>query len=145
MTEMHKSKSKLLLVLAAFAMALLFGVSGGRALAQEAPRLRPGQMEPGGARGQILLTAAQGVAPVELAADGDGYAGAFVIRNVGPGPLSVSRVAVRTSASDPRTPPGVSVQLDGGGLAAKIPPGGEKRAVVRWSNVAAARKSSTAT
>jgi NADH-quinone oxidoreductase subunit M len=138
-TEMHKSKSKLLLVLAAFALALLFGATSGRALAQDAPRPRHGQIEPTGARGQIALTATSGVAPVELAADGDGFSGTFEIRNVGPGPLTVSRVAVRTSPSDPRTPPGVSVQLDGGGVTAKIPPGASKRAIVKWANVASGR------
>ncbi len=139
MTEMHKTKSKLFLVLAAFALALLFGVGGGSALAQEAPRPRPAQADGGGARGQILLTATQGVAPVELASDGDGFSGTFEIRNVGPGPLTVSRVAVRTSPTDLRTPPGVSVQLEGGGLVAKIPPGASKRAVVKWASPAGGR------
>jgi NADH-quinone oxidoreductase subunit M len=131
--EMHKSKSKLLLVLTALALALFVGVGAGNALAQEAPRPHAAQAEGSGARGQIVLTADQGVAPVELAADADGFAGSFQIRNVGPGPLSVSRVAIRTSAADPRTPPGVSVQLEGGGLTAKIPPGGSKRAIVKWT------------
>jgi NADH-quinone oxidoreductase subunit M len=134
---MHKSKSKLLLVLAAFALALFFGASG-RALAQDFPRPRLIPLE-NPARGQIALTATTGVAPVELAADGDGYSGTFDIKNVGPGPLTVSRVAVRTSPTDPRTPAGVSVQLEGGGLTAKIPPGGSKRATVKWANVAGQR------
>ncbi len=48
--------------------------------------------------------------------------GTFEIENVGGGPLHVTRVAVRTSPTDPRTPPGVTVELEGGGQQAIIAP-----------------------
>src|SRR5262249_47840835 len=56
----------------------------------------------------------------------------FTIQNTGTGPLNVTRVGIRTSPSDPRTPPGVSAELEGGGASAKIPPDGEKRVIVHW-------------
>jgi len=82
--------------------------------------------------GQIAIRADAPGAPVELAADGADFTGAFLIENVGAGPLKVARVAVRTSAQDPRTPPGVSAELDGGGAAATIAPGQSRKVVVRW-------------
>lgn len=69
--------------------------------------------------GQISLRADAPGAPVELAPEGgDGHVGSFLIENVGLGPLKVARVAVRTSAQDPRTPPGVTAELEGGGSTA---------------------------
>ncbi|MGK4001690.1 NADH-quinone oxidoreductase subunit M [Sorangium sp. So ce1036] len=83
-------------------------------------------------RGQIALRAEPAGAPVELTARGPDYAGSFTIENVGDGPLRVTRVVVRTSAEDPRLPPGVSAELEGGGAAAVIPPGERRKVEVRW-------------
>ena len=82
--------------------------------------------------GQIALRADAPGAPVELVAEGAGFTGAFLIENVGAGQLKVARVAVRTSAQDPRTPPGVTAELDGGVASATIAPGESRKVVVRW-------------
>ncbi len=58
--------------------------------------------------------------------------GAFEIENRGEGPLHVTRVVVRTSDRDARTPPGVTVELEGGGQVATIPPHQSKKATVKW-------------
>lgn len=92
----------------------------------------PGPARADGARGQVGLRAERGGPTVELLRDGDVFSGAFVMRNEGPGALSVSRVAVRTSPTDPRTPPGVTVEVEGGRGAIKLDPGAERRVTVRW-------------
>ena len=70
--------------------------------------------------------------------------GTFQIDNVGVGPLRVSRIVVRTSPSDPRTPPGVKVELlpeESSATSAPpqqdtqralIAPGQSRKAVVTW-------------
>jgi NADH-quinone oxidoreductase subunit M len=83
-------------------------------------------------RGQAVLRSGAPGAPVELSAEGQDYAGSFTIENVGGGPLKVTRVVVRTSPTDPRTPPGLGAELEGGGKAALIPPGESRKVDVRW-------------
>ncbi|WP_438024776.1 complex I subunit 4 family protein [Sorangium sp. So ce233] len=94
----------------------------------------PGATEP---RGQIALRAEAPGAPVELAASGPDFAGSFTIENRGDGPLRVTRVIVRTSPEDPRVPPGVSAELEGGGAAATLAPGASRKVVVRWKTAGA--------
>lgn len=107
-------------------LAALFVVLGAALPARaEAPRAAE-------LRGQIALRAETPGAPVELAASGPGYVGSFTIENRGDGPLKVTRVIVRSSPEDPRVPPGVSAELEGGGTAATIPPGASRKVVVRW-------------
>ena len=103
------------------AFGVLFGSS--RALAQ--------QEEPPAARGHIRLRTAGGGA-VEMTESADGLAGTFTIHNVGSAPLNVTRIALRTSPTDPRLPPGASVELEGGGQSAVIAPNEQRQAVVRW-------------
>ncbi|UQA60947.1 complex I subunit 4 family protein [Polyangium aurulentum] len=87
--------------------------------------------------GRIELQSATGTPIVELSPSPEGFTGAFVIRNVGVGPLDVSRVAVRTSPTDPRTPPGITVELEGGRPSMRIPPGEARRASITWRTLGA--------
>src|SRR5262249_4076018 len=89
------------------------------------------------AHGQIKLRTEGNARPIELKPEGDSFTGSFAIQNVGGGPLNATPVGVRTSPTHPRVPPGVSVELEGGGQTAKIPPDGEKRVIVRWKASAA--------
>jgi len=111
---------KALLLSALWAIALFFGA--GSASAEGAAA----------ARGQIALTGGGG-APIELARQGDGYSGTFLIENVGAGPLKVTNVAVLNSADDPRVPPGVSAELEGGSKGATLAPGEKKTVTVKWN------------
>ncbi|WP_437778035.1 complex I subunit 4 family protein [Sorangium sp. So ce1097] len=112
-------------------LAALFVVLGAALPARaQAPRAA----EP---RGQIALRAEAPGAPVELAASGPDYAGSFTIENRGDGPLKVTRVIVRSSPEDPRVPPGVSAELEGGGIAATIAPGASRKVTVRWKTAGA--------
>ncbi|HVK66100.1 MAG TPA: NADH-quinone oxidoreductase subunit M [Polyangium sp.] len=67
-----------------------------------------------------------------LAPDGEHMTGAFFLRNEGPGSLELSRVDVRTSANDPRLPPGITVTVEGPRASTRIPPGQERRVSIRW-------------
>jgi NADH-quinone oxidoreductase subunit M len=89
---------------------------------------------PAAERGTIAVRPESGRrAPVELAVAAEGgFSGAFTIENVGHGELAISRVVVRTSASDPRTPAGLSVDVEGGAAKLTLAPGEKRRAVVRW-------------
>ncbi|XXX75335.1 NADH-quinone oxidoreductase subunit M [Sorangium sp. So ce134] len=121
-----RSTSMKLLISLLAALAVVLGAAPpAAAQAPEAPRA----LEP---RGRIALRAEAPGAPVELAASGPDYAGSFAIENRGDGPLKVTRVIVRTSPEDPRVPPGVSAELEGGGTAASLPPGASRKVVVRW-------------
>jgi NADH-quinone oxidoreductase subunit M len=88
--------------------------------------------------GRAVLRAARGdVVELSYSPDGEMMTGEFFIRNDGAAPLEVSRVAVHTTANDPRLPPGVTVELDkprGGSAASSvsIAPAEERRAVVKW-------------
>ncbi|WP_437576025.1 complex I subunit 4 family protein [Sorangium sp. So ce887] len=121
-----RSTSMKLLIPLLAALSLVLGAAlPAAAQTLDAPRA----LEP---RGQIALRAEAPGAPVELAASGPDYAGSFTIENRGDGPLKVTRVIVRTSPEDPRVPPGVSAELEGGGTAASLPPGARRKVVVRW-------------
>jgi NADH-quinone oxidoreductase subunit M len=84
--------------------------------------------------GTIRLEPASGArAPLELRAEGGGsYAGEMALINDGKDPLVVSRITVRGDASDPRVPPKVSVRAADGALPITVPPGGARKALVRW-------------
>ena len=97
---------------------LALSLFGGLAFAQDRPH--PTEDSP---HGQIALRAEGRHRPVEMQPDAEGFTGSFLIENVGAGPLKVTRVAVRTSPTDVRTPPGVSVELEGGGQSASIAAG----------------------
>ena len=133
MSIAQKHKSLNLLGPILLALAVLLGIPG-RALADGAPKA-------GGAHGQIDLHAAAGRSKelVELTGDGPERVGKFLIENVGGGPLRVTRVAVRTSASDPRTPPGVTAEI-AGGKDVVIAPGQSRDVVVKWKVDAARSK-----
>lgn len=121
----RSTSMKLLIPLLAALFLVLGAALPAAAQTLEAPRAP----EP---RGQIALRAEAPGAPVELAASGPDYTGSFTIENRGGGPLKVTRVIVRTSPEDPRVPPGVSAELEGGGTAASLPPGASRKVVVRW-------------
>ncbi|AGP40848.1 complex I subunit 4 family protein [Sorangium cellulosum] len=126
-TPVRSTSMKLLIPLLAALSVVLGAAWPAAAQALDAPP--PAALEP---RGQIALRAEAPGAPVELAASGPDYAGSFTIENRGDGPLKVTRVIVRTSPEDPRVPPGVSAELEGGGTAATLPPGASRKVVVRW-------------
>ncbi|WP_437722911.1 complex I subunit 4 family protein [Sorangium sp. So ce861] len=126
-TPVRSTSMKLLIPLLAALSVVLGAAWPAAAQALDAPP--PPALEP---RGQIALRAEAPGAPVELAARGPDYAGSFTIENRGDGPLRVTRVIVRTSPEDPRVPPGVSAELEGGGTAATLPPGASRKVVVRW-------------
>ncbi|WP_437732572.1 complex I subunit 4 family protein [Sorangium sp. So ce1335] len=121
---------KLLISLLAALSVVLGAALPARA---EAP-VAPGSTGP---RGQIALRAEVPGAPVELVASGPDHAGSFTIENRGDGPLKVTRVIVRTSPEDPRVPPGVSAELEGGGTAATLAPGASRKVLVRWKTAGA--------
>ncbi len=89
--------------------------------------------------GRAVLRAEHGDhVELSLSPDGEHLAGVFFIRNDGTGPLELARVDVRTSASDPRTPPGLTVNIEGSrGATTRIPPGQERRVIVKWRYEAA--------
>ena len=106
-------------------LAALLAVLGlsGTALAQDGA---------GGLHGQIQVRAETGHRPVEMTEQGGEFAGSFTMENVGDAPLKVTRVALRDGPSDPRLPPGVSVEIEGGGTGVTIKPGDKVKATVRW-------------
>ena len=98
------------------------------------------EQEPGGAPkatarapARIQLSVNGGYGPVELAQDGDAWKGAFDVKNLGPGELDVTRVAVRTSQAEPRVPAGVEASFEDGKPNAHLGSGASKRVVVRWA------------
>ncbi len=71
--------------------------------------------------------------PVVLAPKNGGFVGEFVVWNDGPGPLTVSRVAVRSDDDDPRLPPRFNARFaDGGGASSVIHPHSSKRVNITW-------------
>jgi NADH-quinone oxidoreductase subunit M len=127
MARWHKTLTFLGSILLALGVLL---APAGLALAQGAPA--PDALK---ARGQIHLQTETGhrLEAVELGSAGRDFVGKFTIDNVGLGPLHVSRVAVRTSPSDARTPPGVTVEIDGGGREVTIPAGQSRNVTVKWN------------
>jgi NADH-quinone oxidoreductase subunit M len=130
MSNVHEARKVLAWIASAIlAVGVLLGSAGARA--------EEGAAAP---RGSISLSAPGG-GPLELAPQGDVFTGSFVIENVGGGPLRVSNVAVRTSSGDPRVPPGVTVEVEGGaGRAVTLGAGEKKTATVKWQAAQARAK-----
>jgi NADH-quinone oxidoreductase subunit M len=133
-TSMSNARALRLLSPLLLALALVFGPA--RAFAQHGA---PAAASSPTAHGQIDVHSTRGHVDeaVELSGSDGEMAGTFQIDNVGSGPLHVTRVAIRTSATDPRVPPGVIVELEGGGQTAVIPAGQSKKATVKWSTATA--------
>ena len=91
-------------------------------------------------RGQIELRAPNGQAGLLELGGGPDLSGRFEIWNVGSGPLRVTRVVVRTSPTDTRTPPGVIAEIEGSVKEAVIGPKQSKAVTVRWMTAAARAK-----
>ena len=131
MSNVGKCKSLKLWSSLLLAVALAFGF-GGSAHAQT-----PGE---GAADPSAAAKAAHGhlevrgperwVRHVNLEGDGNEFSGTFGVENTGGGTLTVSRVAIRTSAADPRTPPGVTAEFEGG-AGVKLAPGEKKTVTVK--------------
>jgi NADH-quinone oxidoreductase subunit M len=80
-----------------------------------------------GARGPLVLAHGHG------GANGTEWAGELRITNVGPEPLTVSRVAIRGDADDARSPPGLSVRfVEGAPTSATLPSGASRDVIVSW-------------
>jgi NADH-quinone oxidoreductase subunit M len=126
MSNVRQSKMLKLIGPLLLALGLVLGL-GGRARAEGAADADPR------ARGRIDVHVADARSSqrVELTGNEAELSGSFVIENDGTGPLNVTRVAVRTSATDPRTPPGVTAELEGGATA-QIAPGQSKNVTVKW-------------
>jgi NADH-quinone oxidoreductase subunit M len=118
-----------------FALSLVLGLGQSARAETAAPAKEAAAADAPKARGQIAVYSQSGGVheSVELAGGESDMTGSFTIENKGGGPLKVTRVAVRTSPTDPRTPPGVTVELEGGGTSAVIPPGATKKAIVKWN------------
>lgn len=84
--------------------------------------------------GKIRLSAVDGArGPVVLTPKSGGFVGEFVVWNDGQGPLTVSRVAVRSDDDDPRLPPRFNARFaDGGGGSSVIQPHSSKRVNITW-------------
>jgi NADH-quinone oxidoreductase subunit M len=123
-------------------VALVAVILSASAWAQQPPqptRVPPGAFnvpQPkahGGASGQIAMRIdGEKYGPVEMRREGKEFTGSFWVANDGLGPLTVTRLALRTSATDPRLPPGASVAFEDGKTNATIQPNAAKRAIVRW-------------
>jgi NADH-quinone oxidoreductase subunit M len=128
MSIVRKTQANKLWATLILALGLVLGLSFSF------PRSAAAQTEEqgGGAHGQIVVRPEKGRGSLELAPEGGGFTGTFLIENVGGGPLNVSKVAVRTSPTDPRVPPGVSVEVEGGGSTTTVAAGEARKAIVRW-------------
>ncbi|MFO0759499.1 MAG: NADH-quinone oxidoreductase subunit M [Byssovorax sp.] len=112
-------------------LALAFGFTS-RAHAETAGGAPDAAAAKGGAHGQIEVRGPEHhVRHVELTGDGNEFAGTFAVENSGGAPLTIARVAIRTSATDPRTPPGVTAEIEGGS-GVKVAPGEKKTVTVKW-------------
>jgi NADH-quinone oxidoreductase subunit M len=85
--------------------------------------------------GKIRLTTEDGErGPVVLAAKNGGFFGSFTVSNDGDGPLTVSRVAMRSDDDDPRLPPRFTARFaDGGGGSSVISPHSAKKVNITWT------------
>jgi NADH-quinone oxidoreductase subunit M len=145
MSNERPHKSVKLLGSLLLALCVVLGLAPGSARAQNAHPAAAAlaAAAPSGAHGQIDVHSVRGHVDeaVELTGSDTELTGTFQIDNVGGGPLHVTHVVIRTSPSDTRSPPGVSVDLDGGGQAAVIQPGQSRKAIVKWTaNAARARQ-----
>ncbi len=81
--------------------------------------------------GRLELRGAEDSRMLELVPDQQNkLRGAFVIKNVGDGPVHIARVVPRHSKNDPRLPPGVTVKFDHAG--ATLAAGQDVQAEVTW-------------
>ncbi|AKT36805.1 complex I subunit 4 family protein [Chondromyces crocatus] len=88
-----------------------------------------------------LVLHREGSGPLELTTDGLDFVGGFVVENVGDRPVRLEQIAVRTSTEDPRTPPGLSAELERGSPGMVMKPGEKRTVRVRWrTSVARARE-----
>jgi NADH-quinone oxidoreductase subunit M len=86
-----------------------------------------------GARRLALSTSGGGTGPVDLAPGQAGWTGTFSVTNVGSEPLSVSRVAIRGSDDDVRSPARLNARfLDGPPTSATLPPGASRDVIITW-------------
>src|SRR5579883_2519298 len=117
--------ARLALLLLAGLVCLLVAVPGLAAAAPGLGSRHAGRIVvslPGGASGPLVLAPAQG-----------GWVGELTVTNVGPEPLTVSRLSIRGDADDVRSPARVSVRfVDGAPTSATLAPGASKNAVVSW-------------
>ncbi len=90
---------------------------------------------PVGQAGHVLLTLPGGAqGPLELVAGQGGWSGVMRITNVGPEPLTVSRVAIRGDEDDVRSPLYVSVRFsEGAPTTASLAPGASRDVLVSWA------------
>jgi len=132
MSNVRQSKMLKLIGPLLLALGLVLGLAPGlegRARAEGVVAADPT------ARGQIRVVAeenARSSQRVELEGGDAELSGTFFVKNIGAGPLKVTRVAVRTSPTDPRLPPGVTAELEGGPTAT-IAPNELKKVTVKWN------------
>jgi NADH-quinone oxidoreductase subunit M len=82
---------------------------------------------------RLSVAAADHHAPLALAPRDGGYAADLLVANTGDEPLVVSRIAIRGSDTDVRSPARITVRFaDGPATSATIAPGASKLATVRW-------------
>lgn len=78
------------------------------------------------------------IVELDYAADGETMVGAFVIRNDGSTPLTVTGARLVHSDAVPRLPPFVTAEIEGAkGQPVVVDPGKERRALIRWKYGAA--------
>jgi NADH-quinone oxidoreductase subunit M len=88
-----------------------------------------------GPSGRVLLTLPNGAqGPLELVSSQAGWSGVLHVTNVGPEPLTVSRVAIRGDEDDVRSPLYISVRFaEGAPTSATLAPGASRDVLVTWA------------
>jgi NADH-quinone oxidoreductase subunit M len=117
-------RSSVLRRLVAVAMALVICLIAAAAFAQSAAS----------GRGRLLLSLPDGMSgPLVLVQGQGGWIGLVTITNIGPEPLTVSRVALRGDEDDVRSPARLTVRfVDGAATTATLAPGAAKEILVSW-------------
>src|SRR5580704_15205530 len=89
---------------------------------------------PASGRGSLLLSLPDGASgPLVLVQGQGGWIGLVTITNIGPEPLTVSRVALRGDEDDVRSPARLTVRfVDGAATTATLAPGAAKEILVSW-------------
>jgi NADH-quinone oxidoreductase subunit M len=84
--------------------------------------------------GRLVVSLPDGSAgPLVLAPGQGGWVGLFTLTNLGPEPLTVSRLAIRGGDDDVRSPSRVTVRfVDGATASATLAPGAARDALVAW-------------
>lgn len=102
------------------AATMLLCTSEGRASADDSARM-------------VLRPERGSVVELDYAPDGETMVGAFVIRNDGSSPLTITGARMEHYQGPVRIPPFVTVEVDGAkGQPVVLKPGQERRAIVRW-------------